>query len=1003
MRVATWALAMLVAICSQAIAAPKVQTKAPISKTDKDELDRLDKEYSQHQTKQAYLAAVKTARKLYELQLKISGKDAPETQRRKQVLAGALQVAGDYSGSAKLYQEMLETAEKLHGPESQEAYWALTSLTGPYWAQNRYEELEAMNQRLLALTKKLHGENSLDYARQLQTYATLLNTRNEYTAALRYYEQSLKLQESLVKKGDEWQLIGPIQITASIYWQTNDKPKAIALYDRAMKLAETQPNATAMSIGGTIWGVAAQYHWGKRDDLALPLMKKAIDVYDKEIAKLLKDKPDDWSISSMLGMSGYMLRVMGDYAGAEQRMQQAVDRDEKKLGYSGYTFMLADVKRAEGKPKEALALLEKAAAQMAKVAPQSATAYNTTIADVLRELGDYKRAEQLLRDQLAAYEKTYGRRHSIYGMTEMSLAFAYMSAGDVPNAAKVLDDSLEIAEHDLQNVLRTGTDSDHATYFARYGYVLDSAINFNASLAPKNGTASKLALTTLLRRKGRALDAAAAAMSTIRAKLSPDDKKLLDDLASARAQLAALTGAGPSATGDPAEYAKEIAALEDQIQKLEIAVGKKSAAYRAASASIELPAIQKLVPQHARLVEIVNYQPGDVKKSYQYININAQLPPRRYAAYVLGPTGDPVFVDLAPATDIDQAVEKFRKAVSDPDNDRAVELGRALYDLTVAKIKPALGNASELLVAPDGALNVVPFSALVDNKGEFLVKKYTFTYLTSGRDLLRIKLRTKAQGGGVIFADPSFDSSAPAATKQDAPASRGRRSADLASLSWPRLPGTLAEANAVAKEMKGLKELLGADATETAVKHVHGPKILHLATHGFFLKDEDTPAPSNDNAPAVGGAAAPKVDAGENPLLRSGLAFAGANKLVSGEDDGILTALEASGLDLEGTKLVVLSACETGVGKVTNGDGVYGLRRALVIAGAESLVMSLWQVDDTATKELMVGYYKRLAKGESRSSALREIQLELQSNKKYAHPYYWASFLPAGDNSPIKE
>jgi CHAT domain-containing protein len=112
--------------------------------------------------------------------------------------------------------------------------------------------------------------------------------------------------------------------------------------------------------------------------------------------------------------------------------------------------------------------------------------------------------------------------------------------------------------------------------------------------------------------------------------------------------------------------------------------------------------------------------------------------------------------------------------------------------------------------------------------------------------------------------------------------------------------------------------------------------------------------------------------------------------------------MEATGLDLWGTQLVVLSACETGVGKVTNGEGVYGLRRALVIAGAESLLMSLWQVDDAATRDLMAGYYARLTSGKPRSSALRDIQLEIQRTPKYAHPYYWASFLAAGDNTPIR-
>ena len=117
----------------------------------------------------------------------------------------------------------------------------------------------------------------------------------------------------------------------------------------------------------------------------------------------------------------------------------------------------------------------------------------------------------------------------------------------------------------------------------------------------------------------------------------------------------------------------------------------------------------------------------------------------------------------------------------------------------------------------------------------------------------------------------------------------------------------------------------------------------------------------------------------------------------------MLTALEASGLDLWGTKLVVLSACETGVGKVSNGEGVYGLRRSLVIAGAESLVMTLWQVDDFATKDLMAGFYKKLAAGKPRSEALRETQLEIAAKRDYAHPFYWASFLPAGALTPIKD
>jgi CHAT domain-containing protein len=764
-----------------------------------------------------------------------------------------------------------------------------------------------------------------------------------------------------------------------------------------------QPGTSIMLRGSTLWMIVSLYHYGGRDDLAEPLVKKAIDLYESEIARLERDKPDDYQLPMLIGQLGFTYRQRGDLAHAEQEFEKVIALDQKRGGFSAWTSTLAEVKRAQGKPREALALLDAAQAALTRTSPQSAGAFNAIIADVAREVGDYPRAERLLAEYRASLEKTYGRRHPLYGMAELNTAQVYMASGRPALAEQMLSDGLEIAERDLELVLRTGTEADHAVYFAKNGYQLDTAINFELNYAPRSGSAARLGLTTLLRRKGRVLDAAASSLTTLRARLSADDKQLLDELASARAQLARLTVAGPSATGDD-DFAKEIAGLEDQIRKLEIQLGKQNAAYRAASQPIVLAAVQKAIPRDARLVEIVNFQPWDPKQPYSASLVPG---PRRYAAFLAARTGDPVLIDLGPAAAIDDAVEQFRKAVSDPDNDRAAELGHALYALTLGKLAPALGGATRVLIAPDGALNVVPFSALVDDRGEFLIKRYTFTYLTSGRDLLRLGIRTRPQSSGAIFADPRFDTAAPAPASTVA-MTRGRRAADLGLQHWKPLPGTAQEADAVEQHMRGMIDYRGERATETALKAVHGPRILHLATHGFFLSDAAPPAPDDAaGAPAGGLGAGPpggptlSSETRENPLLRSGLALAGANQLISGDDDGILTAMEAAGLDLWGTQLVVLSACETGVGKVTNGDGVYGLRRALVIAGAESLVMSLWQVDDAATRDLMAGYYARLAAGKPRSSALREVQLEIQAKPKYAHPYYWASFLPAGDNTPL--
>jgi CHAT domain-containing protein len=173
--------------------------------------------------------------------------------------------------------------------------------------------------------------------------------------------------------------------------------------------------------------------------------------------------------------------------------------------------------------------------------------------------------------------------------------------------------------------------------------------------------------------------------------------------------------------------------------------------------------------------------------------------------------------------------------------------------------------------------------------------------------------------------------------------------------------------------------LVDVEATESAVKKVHAPKMLHIATHGFFLQDAGGAAPT------------------DNPMLRSGLALAGANAATVASEDGILTALEAAQLDLWGTKLVTLSACDTGIGVVRNGDGVYGLRRSIVLAGAETLVMSLWPVSDAVTREMMTAYYTGLTRGLGRGDALRQVQLAMLKRPARRHPFYWASFIQAGE------
>ncbi len=325
----------------------------------------------------------------------------------------------------------------------------------------------------------------------------------------------------------------------------------------------------------------------------------------------------------------------------------------------------------------------------------------------------------------------------------------------------------------------------------------------------------------------------------------------------------------------------------------------------------------------------------------------------------------------------------------------------------IAPIRPLLGDASHILISPDGQLTLIPFEALKDEQDKFLIERYAFSYLTSGRDLLRLNSNVNNASAPVVLADVDYNNQTQIVAAAKTSGVRGvqnRRSGDLANLEFEALANTKEEAEAIKKVLPNAKLLLGKDATETAVKQLQSPSILHLATHGFFITDieqnlnaslelELKPRPKN-------------ILQVENPLLRSGLALAGFNKRkqpTNNNDDGVLTALEVAGLDLRSNQLVVLSACDTGKGDVKVGDGVYGLRRALVIAGSQSQVLSLWLVDDVATKDLMVKYYQNLQTGKGRHEALRSAQLDLLNSQEYQHPQFWAAFVPSGNWTPLND
>jgi CHAT domain-containing protein len=384
------------------------------------------------------------------------------------------------------------------------------------------------------------------------------------------------------------------------------------------------------------------------------------------------------------------------------------------------------------------------------------------------------------------------------------------------------------------------------------------------------------------------------------------------------------------------------------------------------------------------LIEFAVFRPFDPEAER---NEEAYGPPH-YAAYVISKHGAPVGSDLGAVEDIDQLVLWMRKALRDPGDAGVKARARAVDERIMRPLRALLRGATRLLISPDGGLNLVPFETLVDEHGRYLIERYATTYLTSGRDLLRMQIASAPTGTPVIVADPLFGESGATAARRARPgATDGLRSitvgSDVAGLYFAPLLGSAIEARAIKALFPEATLLTGRRASKAMLERVTAPSILHIASHGFFLEDE-----------ASGG---PMSVVAQNPLLRSGLALAGANLPGNAHGDGILTALEAAGLNLWGTSLVTLSACDTGVGNVRNGEGVYGLRRAFMLAGAETLVMSLWPVSDSVAGETMVAYYARLRAGIGRGDALRQAKLSILQRPALRHPYYWGGFIQSGD------
>ncbi len=913
-----------------------------------------------------------------------------------------LRNARQYDTAIPLAQRALAVREQGLQPDVPELLPFLNTLVQVYRDKGEYTRAEPLFERALKIVEKQQGTDSLEFAQSLNTLALICQSKGEFT-------------------------------------------RAEPLLERALTIVEKRQGADHLDVAAVANNLASVYRYKGDYKRAEPLLQRALGIRQKRL------KPEDLLIAQSLNNLAVMYYDKGDFERAEPLYKQALVIRERVRGPESIEVAqslnnlalvyqsLGDLEPAEPLYQRAMAIYQKA--EMTDHPDMAKTLGGLAVLTLLK--GDYARAEPLYQRALEIREMTLGLQHPLVAQTLDTFAVLFDLKGDTPRAIHLRNRCLEIRERNLGSNLVTGSEDQKRAYLALASLSDENniTISLHARSAPNDPQAARMALNLILQRKGRVLDAMADSIGALRRRLDPQGRELLEQLSAVNSRLATLTLSEQGSVGG-AQYQAEVKRLESDRQRLEAAISLKSKEFGFQLQQVTLERVQKLIPANTALVEISAYQPFDPKEK----KVKERFGPARYAAYVLKPDGPPSFAELGDAAAIDRSVAGLRKALRSPKRADVRRLARRVDQRVMRPIRALLGQTRKVLISPDGALNLVPFAALVDERNRYLVTRYSFSYLTSGRDLLRLEASQSSKQGAVILADPVFGEMADDKEAPDRKLALGSGSKqtgvqtlegngngiDFSQVYFRPLPGTAGEARRLKVILPQATLLTREQATEAAAKQVSGPSILHIATHGFFLDNMmfARGAGRGLGLPAKGSATTPAAPAEENiqsvnPLLRSGLALAGANLRKSGEEDGILTALEVAGLDLQGTKLVALSACDTGVGEVRAGDGVYGLRRALVLAGSEAQVMSLWPVSDFATRDLMTEYYRALQQGQGRTEALRRVQIKMlrgqagnaneasrilitkgqqsesstepRRKRDYRHPYYWASFIQSGE------
>jgi CHAT domain-containing protein/Tfp pilus assembly protein PilF len=939
---------------------------------------------------------------------------------------------GEYARAEPLYLEVLKVRKELFGTKHLDYATSLNNLGSLYENMANNAQAEPLYVEALAIRKAALGVKHPAYATSLNNLASLYQKMGDNARAEPLYVEALAIRKAaLGAKHPSYAT--SLNNLAQLYKSNGDYARAVPLYVESLDICKQVGGTKHPDYAASLSNLALLYASMGDVARALPLSVEALDVMKQVLGV---EHPDYAFCLNNLGM---LYSGTRDFARAEPLLVEAraIRKDILGTKHPEYAVSLSnlaelyshlgDNSRAEPLLLEAIAIRKEA---LGTKHPDYATSLNNQ-AGMYTRMGDYARAEPLYIEVRAIFKEVLGTNHPDYAVCLSNLAMLYLNMSDMARAEPLMREAVRISRASLEATALVQSERQQLTMGRSLRHELDGYI----SLGAHSGNHARDIFAEVLSWKGATL----VRQRGIRnAAGDPAVADLFTQLQRTATQLASLSRSVPGKAAEQAAWRARLAQLTQQKDQLEAELSAKSSQFRNATQPTSLDALLAALPQDAVLVDFLEFNRYTPPKD-KGLNATGE---RQLVAFVIRhaeKAEDQVrMIPLGPVAPIWLAVDAWRKSFGmGPEGEAA---GKSLRDAVWQPLLQHIADAKSILVSSDGALGRLPLGALPGKEpGTYLLEDHRLALVPvpqllpslMSRDAKRTPSRDLLLMGDVDYG-PNF-----AATPEPSPAQSsddlfrsavgGKKESALA-----KLPETKVEVMMIENKLAEVVAKRGLPAPRVEVLKEAGATVaefrrlapdcryLHLATHGLFAPPsiksaEHSISPDARSSGSTRLATREAQVVGYAPGLLSGLAFAGANDPPQADrEDGILTSDEIASLPLEGVRLVVLSACETGLGATAGGEGLLGVQRAFQVSGAGTTIATLWAVEDLATRVVMERFYENLwEKGLPRLDALREAQLYVLNNpdklrggtivetdsptKLRASPQLWAAFILSGD------